>query len=90
MCIYISPICNVKARLLFSKIIKLGILYFLSQQNSFVIYLIKVSTPSNILSNSIVALFVITLKLGSNNHFHHFLAHLVNVPIIIWVLVLLS
>ena len=35
-------------------------------------------------------LFVITLKLGVDNHFHHFLAHPVNGPIIIWVLVLLS
>ena len=31
MCIYISLICNIKTRLLFSEIIKLVILYFLSQ-----------------------------------------------------------
>ena len=54
-------------------------------------YLIKVSTPSNmLLSNATIVLFVITLKLGVDNLFHNFLTHHVNVPIIIWVLVLLS
>ena len=43
-----------------------------------------------LLSNATVVLFVITLKLGADNSFHHFLAHPVNGPIIIWVLVLLS
>ena len=37
-----------------------------------------------------MVLFVITLKLGADNLFHHFLAHPVNVAIIILVLVLLS
>ena len=35
-------------------------------------------------------LFVMTLKLGADNPSHHFLTHPVNVPIIIWILVLLS
>ena len=35
-------------------------------------------------------LFVMTLKLGADNLSHHFLTHPVNVPIIIWILVLLS
>ena len=43
-----------------------------------------------LLSKAIVVLFVITLKLGTDNPSHHFLTHHVNVPIIIWVLVLLS
>ena len=60
-----------------------------SPMNSFTIYIIKVSTPSNILlSKATVVLFVITLKLGADNPSHHFLIHPVNVPIIIWVLVL--
>ena len=42
-----------------------------------------------LLSNATVMLFVITLKLGADNHFHHFLAHPVNGLIIIWVLILL-
>ena len=47
--------------------------------------------PSNmLLSNGTVVLFVITLKLETDNPFHHFLTHPVNVPIIIWVFVLLS
>ena len=54
-------------------------------------HIIKVSTPSNmLLSKAIVVLFVITLKLWADNPSHNFLTHLVNVPIIIWVLVLLS
>ena len=62
-----------------------------SPRNSFIIYLIKVSTPSNMsLSKARIVLFVITLKLGADNHFHHFLTHPVNFPIIILVLVLLS
>ena len=53
--------------------------------------LIRVSTLSNmLLSNATVMLFVITLKLGVDNHFLHFLAHPVNGLIIIWVLILLS
>ena len=42
-----------------------------------------------LLSKATVVLFVITLKLGTDNPSHHFLTHPVNVPIIIWVLVLL-
>ena len=62
-----------------------------SLKNSFIMYLIKVSTPSNtLLSKATVVLFIITLKLGADNHSHHFLTHPVNVSIIIWVLVLLS
>ena len=62
-----------------------------SPRNSFTIYLIKVSTPSNILlSKAIVVLFVITLKLGADNPSHHFLTHHVTIHIIIWVLLLLS
>ena len=62
-----------------------------SLQNSFTIYLIKVFTPSNkLLLKAIVVLFVIRLKLGADNHSHDFLTHPVNVPIIIWVLILLS
>ena len=62
-----------------------------SPRNSFTIYLIKVSTPSTmLLSKATVLLFVIILKLGANNHSHYFLAHPVNVYIIIWVLILLS
>ena len=30
------------------------------------------------------------VKIGADNHSHHFLTHHVNVPVIIWVLVLLS
>ena len=43
-----------------------------------------------LLLKAIVVLFVITLKLGADNPSYHFLAHPVNAPIIIWVLVLLS
>ena len=43
-----------------------------------------------LLSKGTVVLFVITLKLGADNLSHYFLTHHVNVPIIIWVLVLLS
>ena len=51
--------------------------------NSLTIYLIKVSPSSNmLLSKATVVLFVITLKLGADNHFHHFLRHHVNVLII--------
>ena len=54
-------------------------------------YLIKVYTPLNmLLSKAIIVLFVITLKLGADNHSHHFLTYPVNVPIIFWILVLLS
>ena len=63
-----------------------SILYVIhnSPRNLFTIYLIKVSTPSNILlSKATVVLFVITLKLGTDNLFHNFLTHHVNVPIII-------
>ena len=53
-------------------------------RNSFTIYLIKVFTPSNILlSKAIIVLFVITLKLVTDNPSHHFLTHHVNVHIII-------
>ena len=55
-----------------------------SFRNSFTIYLIKVSTPLNmLLSKATVVLFVIALKLGVDNHSHHFVTHYVNVPIII-------
>ena len=37
-----------------------------------------------------MVLFVITLKLGADNHSYYFLAHPVNIPIISWILVLLS
>ena len=43
-----------------------------------------------LLSKAIVVLFVITLKLGTDNPSRYLLAHPVNIPIIIWVLVLLS
>ena len=43
-----------------------------------------------LLSKVTVVLFVITFKLGADNHSHNFLAHNLNVPIIIWVLILLS
>ena len=43
-----------------------------------------------LLSNATIVLLVVTLKLVTDNHSHHFLTHFVNVPIIIWVLVLLS
>ena len=53
-----------------------------SPKNSFAIYLIKVSTPSNmLLSKATMVLFV--LKLGADNHSHHFLTLPDNVPIII-------
>ena len=62
-----------------------------SPRNSFTKYLRKVSTPLNILFlKAIVVLFLITLKLGADNPSHNFLAHHVNVHIIIRVLVLLS
>ena len=62
-----------------------------SPRNSFTVYLIKVSTPSNtLLSKATLVLFVITLKLRADNPSHYFLTNYVNVPIIIWVLVLLS
>ena len=35
-------------------------------------------------------LLVMTLKLEADNYFHRFLTHPVNIPIIIWVLILLS
>ena len=41
-------------------------------------------------SKATVVLFVIKLKLGADNPFHHFLTHHIYVPIFIWVLVLLS
>ena len=42
-----------------------------------------------LLSKATVVLFLITLKLGASNPSRYFLTHPVNVPIIIWVLVLL-
>ena len=43
-----------------------------------------------LLSKATIVLFLITLKLWADNPSLHFLTHPVNVPIIIWVLVLLS
>ena len=51
----------------------------------------KVSTPLNkLLSKASVVLYVITLKLVANNYSHESLTFPINVPISIWVLVLLS
>ena len=87
---FILQICN------YDKLFLASLIYFLicsilsfihnSPGNSFTIYLIKISTPSK----ATVVLFVITLKLGADNPSHHFLTHLVNVLIIIWIFLLLS
>ena len=92
---FILQICNC-ANLFLVSLISFRLYFILSViynslRNSFTIYIIKVSTPSNmLLLNATVMLFVIILKLGADNPSHNFLTHPINVPIIIWVLVLLS